>query len=139
MSIDCIDTLVTAGIGLIGALSGGGLIFWRVTKKTKMAEAQKSTTEARLAEADLADQILKKFESSVLSRMESGEAVRKQEFEVLTAKIDKRFDVIEEEDRKQNDTIRDIAEYLNGGFQKFEASKRRREAKQAKKAKAQAQ
>lgn len=134
--MDWFNAIVAAFIGLAGALGGGGIIYWGATRKLKAAEANKGTTEARLAEADLAEQILEKFEKSVLSRMESGDAVRKQEFEILTAKIDKRFDVIEEEDRKQNETIRDIAEYLNGGFKKFEASKRRREAK---KAKAQAQ
>lgn len=137
MNLDWLNILVTAFIGLTGALGGGGILYWGATRRLKAAEAQKSNTDAKSAEVDLADKILEKYEKTVLSHMESGEAVRKQEFESLAARFDKRFDVIEAEDRKQNEIIRDIAEYLNGGFKQFEIAKRRREARQAKKAKLQ--
>lgn len=131
--MDWINVIVTAFIGLAGAIGGGGIIYWGATRKMKNAEANKSTTDARMAEADLAEQILEKYEKGILARMESGDAVRKQEFQELTARFDRRFDIIENEDKKQNEIIRDIAEYLNGGFQKFEASKRRRAAREEKK------
>lgn len=116
---------------LIGFIGGGvGIFFWRENKAMKAAEASKSKTEARLAEADLTEQILKKYQQSVIDRMDSGDAVRKQEFQDLEHKIDKRFDVIEEEDKKQNETLRDVVEYLNGGFQKFEEQKQKKGKKQ---------
>jgi len=117
------NLIIDAAIGLLGAIGGGGVIYWRANRQLKNAEASKGTTEARLAEADLAEQILEKFEKSVLSRMDSGEAVRKQEFKELKDEIRKRFDIIEAEDRRQNETLRDVVEFLNGDFATFEAKK----------------
>jgi hypothetical protein len=131
------NLIIDAAIGLLGAIGGGGVIYWRANRQLKNAEASKGTTEARLAEADLAEQILEKFEKSVLSRMDSGEAVRKQEFKELKDEIRKRFDTIESENRRQNETLRDVVEYLNGGFAKFEENKRKATVKR-KKATAQA-
>ncbi len=114
------NMIITAIVALAGAFGGGSLIYWRATKKSKTAEADKTTTEARLAEADLAEKILKKYEQGILARMDSGDAVRKREFELLAAKIDGRFDGIEKENSRQNVLLSDIVEYLNGDFQKFE-------------------
>ncbi len=141
--MEWLNAIVAAIVGLVGAFGGGSIIYWRATRKAKEAEAHKSTTDARLAEADFAEKILEKYEKGILARMDSGEAVRKQEFEDMDKKIDKRFDNIEsrlamvvEEDRKQNDVLNsqnavlnDIVEYLNGGFQQFEETKKRKTRK----------
>ena len=118
--------LIIGAVGTIFGMIGGGVgvFYWKANKALKEAEANKSKTEAKLAEADLADQILERYEKVVLARMDSGEAVRRKEFSELTEKIDRRFDVIEKENRKQNETLRDVVEYLNGDFQKFEEKKR---------------
>lgn len=122
---------------LLGIIGGSvGFIYWRENKALKAAEAEKgkaeagkATTDARLAEADLAEKILEKYEKSVLARMDSGEAVRKQEFSELSANIGRRFDGIEQENSKQNGLLADIVEFLNGDFQQFEANKQKRAAK----------
>ena len=121
--MEWVNIIITAIVALAGAFGGGSLIYWRATKKSKTAEADKTTTEARLAEADFAEKILQKYEQGILARMDSGDAVRKREFELLTAKIDGRFDGIEKENSRQNVLLSDIVEYLNGDFQKFENSK----------------
>lgn len=121
--MEWVNIIITAIVALAGAFGGGSLIYWRATKKSKTAEADKTTTEARLAEADLAEKILQKYEQGILARMDSGDAVRKKEFELLTAKIDKRFDSMDNENIRQNGLLSDIVEYLNGDFQKFENSK----------------
>jgi len=130
MNIDVLNVIISGVVGILGALGGGGIIFWRATKKTKDAEAGKATTDARLAEADLAEKILEKYEKGILARMDSGDAVRKQEFSELKTSIDKRFDAIENENSKQNSLLKDIVEFLNGDFQQFEASKGKRSTKQ---------
>lgn len=121
--MEWVNIIITAIVALAGAFGGGSLIYWRATKKSKTAEADKTTTEARLAEADLAENILQKYEQGILARMDSGDAVRKKEFELLAAKIDGRFDGIEKENSRQNILLSDIVEYLNGDFQKFENSR----------------
>lgn len=121
--MEWVNVIITAIVALAGAFGGGSLIYWRATKKSKTAEADKTTTEARLAEADLAEKILQKYEQGILARMDSGDAVRKREFELLAAKIDGRFDGIEKENSRQNVLLSDIVEYLNGDFQKFENSR----------------
>lgn len=121
--MEWVNVIITAIVALAGAFGGGSLIYWRATRKAKTAEADKTTTDARLAEADLAEKILQKYEQGILARMDSGDAVRKKEFELLTAKIDGRFDGIEKENSRQNILLSDVVEYLNGDFQKFENSK----------------
>lgn len=121
--MEWVNVIITAIVALAGAFGGGSLIYWRATRKAKSAEADKTTTDARLAEADLAEKILQKYEQGILARMDSGDAVRKKEFELLTAKIDNRFDGIEKENSRQNILLSDVVEYLNGDFQKFENSK----------------
>lgn len=124
--MDWLNTIVTALVALIGAFGGGSIIYWRATRKTKDAEANKSTTEARLAEADFAEKILQKYEQGILARMDEGDAVRSKEFNELTGKIEKRFDAMEAENKSQNRLLADIVEYLNGDFQRFEKNKRKK-------------
>ena len=127
-----IVNLIVGIFGTVVGIVGGsvGIIYWRENKALKAAEAekgkaeaQKSNTEARLAEADLAEKILEKYEKGILARMDSGEAVRQKEFSDLTQRIDQRFDTMEAENTKQNSLLGDIVEYLNGDFQRFEAAK----------------
>ena len=125
--MEWVNVIITAIVALVGAFGGGSLIYWRATRKAKSAEADKTTTDARLAEADLAEKILQKYEQGILARMDSGDAVRKKEFELLTAKIDNRFDGIEKENSRQNILLSDVVEYLNGDFQKFENSRHKHE------------
>lgn len=109
---------------LIAIIGGSaGIIYWRENKQLKSAEASKSTTEAMSAKADLAEQILHKFEQSVLARMDSGDAVRKKEFDELGQRIDSRLETIETDNRRQSSLLEDIVEFLNGDFQQFEANK----------------
>lgn len=125
MELEWLNAIVAGLIGIIGALGGGSIIYWRATRKSKEADANKSTTEARLAEADFAEKILEKYEKGILARMDAGDSVRKQEFKELTARIERRFDAMEAENKSQNSLLGDIVEYLNGDFQKFEANKRK--------------
>lgn len=124
--MEWVNVIITAIVSLVGAFGGGSLIYWRATRKTKAAEADKTTTEARLAEADFAEKILKKYEQGILARMDSGDAVREKEFERLTVKIDKRFDAMDKENSRQNGLLADIVEYLNGDFQQFEKNKKKK-------------
>lgn len=124
--MEWLNAIVAALVGLIGALGGGSVIYWRATRKSKDAEANKSTTEARLAEADFAEKILEKYEKGILARMDSGDAVRSKEFRELTAKIDSRFDDMEAENKSQNSLLADIVEFLNGDFQAFESKKHKK-------------
>lgn len=120
-----IVNLIVGIFGTVVGIVGGsvGIIYWRENKAIKSAEAQKSTTDARMAEADLAEKILEKYEKGILARMDSGEAVRQREFSDLTQRIDQRFDSMEAENSKQNSLLADIVEFLNGDFQQFEANK----------------
>ena len=120
--------IVPMFIGLVGG--GAGIYYWSENKQQKKAEASKSTTEARVAEADFAEMMLQKYEKSVLERMDSGDAVRKKEFQDLKADIGSQLTDIQVENRSQNETIaaqndllQDIKEYLNGGFAEFENRK----------------
>ena len=122
--IEIVNLIVGIFGTVIGIIGGSvGIIYWRENKAIKSAEAQKSTTDARMAEADLAEKILEKYEKGILARMDSGEAVRQREFSDLTQRIDQRFDSMEAENTKQNGLLADIVEFLNGDFQQFEANK----------------
>ena len=124
--MEWVNVIITAIVSLAGAFGGGSIIYWRATRKAKVAEADKTTTEARLAEADFAEKILQKYEQGILARMDSGDAVRKKEFELLIEKIDRRFDAIGNENKRQNGLLADIVEYLNGDFQQFEKNKKKK-------------
>ena len=122
--IEIVNMIVGIFGTVIGIIGGSvGIIYWRENKAIKSAEAQKSTTDARMAEADLAEKILEKYEKGILARMDSGEAVRQKEFSDLTQRIDQRFDSMEAENKQQNGLLADIVEFLNGDFQQFEANK----------------
>ena len=128
--IEIVNLIVGIFGTVIGIIGGSvGIIYWRENKAIKSAEAQKSTTDARMAEADLAEKILEKYEKGILARMDSGEAVRQREFSDLTQRIDQRFDSMEAENNKQNGLLADIVEFLNGDFQQFEANKGKKSKK----------
>ena len=125
-------------VGIIGVIGGtAGIIFWRAARKEKEAAAKEKEANAQTAkieamgkEADFAETMLQKFEKAILARMDSGEAVRKQEFDQLRTDIGGQLTNIQVENRQQNETIaaqnellQDIKEYLNGGFAAFEESK----------------
>ena len=125
-------------IGIIGVIGGtAGIIFWRAARKAqeaaakeKEANAQSAKIEAMGKEADFAETMLQKFEKAILARMDSGEAVRKQEFDQLRTDLGGQLTNLQAENRSQNETLaaqndllQDIKEYLNGGFAAFEESK----------------
>ena len=114
-------------LALIGAGGIGGLIATIAgvvrDRRKSVSEQKGSAIEQTKETVGLVDELLQKQLKWMSERMDSGDAVRKQEFTDLENKIDHRFDIIEEEDRKQNETLRDVVEYLNGGFQEFEAKK----------------
>ena len=121
--MEWLNLIITGAASLLGALGGGSVIYWRENRKKEAAEAHKSTTDARLAEADFAEKILEKYEKGILARMDSGDAVRQQEFRELTEKIDKRFDAVEADNAKQNSLLDDIVVFLNGDFKAFEEAR----------------
>lgn len=135
-------------IGVIGIIGGTvGVLFWRSAKKEKEANAQSAAIEAKQKEADFADSILEKYEKSILARMDSGESVRRKEFDQLRTDLGGQLSNIQNENRKQNETIatqndriseqndllQDIKEYLNGGFAEFELRKHSKQTKTKKK------
>lgn len=131
-------------VGIVGVIGGtAGIIFWRAARKEKEAAAKEKEANAQTAkieamgkEADFAETMLQKFEKAILTRMDSGEAVRKQEFDQLRQDIGSQLSDIQVENRAQNETIgtmsellTDIKEYLNGGFAAFEESKHKPKGK----------
>ena len=131
MNWDLFFEIGNFAIGVVGVIGGiGGIIFWRAARKEKEAAAKEKEANAQTAkieamgkEADFAETMLQKFEKAILARMDSGEAVRKQEFTALEQKIDRKFEEVKAENSKQNGLLADIVEYLNGGFQEFENNK----------------
>ena len=138
MNWDLFFEIGNFAIGVVGVIGGiGGIIFWRAARKEKEAAAKEKEANAQTAkieamgkEADFAETMLQKFEKAILARMDSGEAVRKQEFDQLRTDIGSQLSDIQVENRAQNDTIStmselltDIKEDLNGGFAAFEESK----------------
>ena len=138
MNWDLFFEIGNFAIGVVGVIGGiGGIIFWRAARKEKEAAAKEKEANAQTAkieamgkEADFAETMLQKFEKAILARMDSGEAVRKQEFDQLRTDIGSQLSDIQVENRAQNETIgtmsellTDIKEYLNGGFAAFEQSK----------------
>lgn len=141
MNWDLVLQIGNFAIGVIGVIGGTvGILFWRSAKKEKEANAHAATIDAKQKEADLAESILEKYEKSILARMDSGETVRKQEFEQLRTDLGSQLSDIQVENRQQNDTIaqqndllQDIKEYLNGGFAEFELRKHSKQTKTKKK------
>ena len=129
-----IGEFLIAVIGVIGGTAG--VYYWKAYKKEKEANAQAASIEAKSKEADLVDTILQKFEKAILARMDSGEAVRKQEFDQLRTDLGGQLTNLQVENRSQNETLasqnellQDIKEYLNGGFAAFEANKHKPKGK----------
>ena len=140
-----IGEFAIAFIGVIGGTAG--IYYWKAYKKEKEANAQAASIEAKGKEADLVDTILQKFEKAVIGRMDQGEAVRKKEFDQLRTDLGGQLSNIQNENRKQNETIatqndriseqndllQDIKEYLNRGFAEFELRKHSKQTKTKKK------
>jgi hypothetical protein len=148
MNWDLIFQIGNFAIGVIGVIGGiGGVIFWRAARKEKEAaakekeaNAQAAAIEAKQKEADFAESILEKYEKSILARMDSGEMVRKKEFDQLRTDLGGQLSNIQTENRKQNeiiaeqnDLLQDMKEYLNGGFAEFELRKHSKQTKTKKK------
>jgi len=128
-------------ITIIGVIGGtAGIYYWKAYKKEKEANAQSAAIEAKQKEADFAESILEKYEKSILARMDSGEMVRKKEFDQLRTDLGGQLSNIQTENRKQNeiiaeqnDLLQDMKEYLNGGFAEFELRKHSKQTKTKKK------
>lgn len=128
-------------ITIIGVIGGtAGIYYWKAYKKEKEANAQSAAIEAKQKEADFAESILEKYEKSILARMDSGESVRRKEFDQLRTDLGGQLSNIQTENRKQNeiiaeqnDLLQDMKEYLNGGFAEFELRKHSKQTKTKKK------
>lgn len=130
-----IGEFIITFLGVIGGTAG--IYYWKAYKKEKEANAQSAAIEAKQKEADFAESVLEKYEKSILARMDSGEMVRKQEFDQLRTDLGGQLTNIQDENRKQNETIaaqneriadqndllQDIKDYLNGGFAEYEKRK----------------
>lgn len=116
------------GSGGVGALIAtiAGVIQSRRKSKT---EQKGSAIEQSKETITLVDELLQKQLKWMSDRMDSGDAVRQQEFQTLEQKIDRRFDAMEAENSKQNGLLNDIVEYLNGDFQAFEEKKHKKSKK----------
>lgn len=132
MAWDVILQIGEFALSVFGIIFGAtGIYYWRAYKKEKEANAQAAAIDAKQKEADLAESILEKYEKAILARMDSGETVRKKEFQELEGKIDRRFDEVNNENSKQNGLLRDIVEFLNGDFQEFEKKKKGKTKKES--------
>lgn len=121
-------------IALIGAGGIGGLIATIAgviqNRRKSVTEQKGSAIEQGKETLSLIDELYQKQIKWMSERMDSNDSVRKQEFADMNTSINKRFDKLENENVKQNETIaaqnellHDIMEYLNGGFAAFEESK----------------
>ncbi len=120
--------LAFIGSGGVGALIA--TIANVIQNRRKSVSDQKgSAIEQTKETVNLVDELLQKQLKWMEARMDSNDSVRKQEFKILTEKIDKRFNSIEKENRQQSSLLNDIVEYLNGDFQKFEEAKGRKNKK----------
>ena len=120
--------LAFIGSGGVGALIA--TIANVIQNRRKSVSDQKgSAIEQTKETVNLVDELLQKQLKWMEARMDSNDNVRKQEFKILTEKIDKRFNSIEKENRQQSSLLNDIVEYLNGDFQKFEEAKGRKNKK----------
>lgn len=123
-----IGEFVLAVIGVIGG--GVGIYYWKAYKKEKEANAQSASLDAKRKEAELVDDVLQRYEKSVLRRMDEGAAVTAKEFQELKSDVRDGLQDVREENRSQNEQIKtisellqDMKEYLNGGFAEFENNK----------------
>jgi len=123
-----IGEFVLAAVGVIGG--GAGIYYWKAYKKEKEANAQSASLDAKRKEAELVDDVLQRYEKSVLRRMDEGAAVTAKEFQELKTEMRDGLQDVREENRSQNEKIvaisellADMKEYLNGGFAAFENNK----------------
>ena len=120
-------------IALIGAGGIGGVIATIAgviqNRRKSVSEQKGSAIEQTKDTVNLVDELLQKQLKWMSDRMDYGDSVRSQEFKALEQQVNRRFDAMERENRTQNDTLRDIVEYLNGGFQEFERQKNSKQTK----------
>lgn len=132
--MEYIDLLLKIGqfvLAVIGVIGGGvGIYYWKAYKKEKEANAQSASLDAKRKEAELVDDVLQRYEKSVLRRMDEGAAVTAKEFQELKSDVRDGLQDVREENRSQNEQIKtisellqDMKEYLNGGFAEFENNK----------------
>lgn len=132
--MEYIDLLLKIGefvLAVIGVIGGGvGIYYWKAYKKEKEANAQSASIDAKRKEAELVDDVLQRYEKSVLRRMDEGAAVTAKEFQELKSDVRDGLQDVREENRSQNEQIKtisellqDMKEYLNGGFAEFENNK----------------
>ena len=114
--------LAILGSGGVGALIATIANVIQSRRKSKMEE-KGSAIEQSKETITLVDELLQKQLKWMSDRMDTGDAVRQQEFKTLEQKIDRRFDTMETENTKQNSLLADIVEYLNGDFKAFEKQK----------------
>jgi hypothetical protein len=132
--MEYIDYILKIGefvLAVIGVIGGGvGIYYWKAYKKEKEANAQSASLDAKRKEAELVDDVLQRYEKSVLRRMDEGAAVTAKEFQELKSDVRDGLQDVREENRSQNEQIKtisellqDMKEYLNGGFAEFENNK----------------
>lgn len=114
--------LAILGSGGVGALIATIANVIQSRRKSK-TEEKGSAIEQSKETITLVDELLQKQLKWMSDRMDTGDAVRQQEFKTLEQKIDRRFDTMETENTKQNSLLADIVEYLNGDFKAFEKQK----------------
>jgi hypothetical protein len=128
-------------IAIIGAGGIGGLIATIANviqaRRKSVSEQKESKIEQTKETVNLVDELLQKQLKWMSERMDQGETVRKQELEAIQQNLGQQLSNIQDENRKQNETIaaqndrigeqndllQDIKEYLNGGFAAFEERK----------------
>lgn len=118
---------------LIALIGSGGVGAFIATiagviqnRRKSVTEQKGSAIEQTKETVNLVDELLQKQLKWMSERMDKGDAVRSQEFQALEKKVDRRFDVMEAENKAQNSLLSDIVEYLNGDFQAFEAKKHKK-------------
>jgi hypothetical protein len=130
-------------IAIIGAGGIGGLIATIANviqaRRKSVSEQKESKIEQTKETVNLVDELLQKQLKWMSERMDQGETVRKQELEAIQQNLGQQLSNIQDENRKQNETIaaqneqistisellQDMKEYLNGGFAEFEERKSR--------------
>jgi hypothetical protein len=128
-------------LAIIGAGGIGGLIATIANviqaRRKSVSEQKESKIEQTKETVNLVDELLQKQLKWMSERMDQGETVRKQELEAIQQNLGQQLSNIQDENRKQNETIaaqndrigeqndllQDIKEYLNGGFAEFENRK----------------
>lgn len=125
--MEYIDLLLKIGefvLAVIGVIGGGvGIYYWKAYKKEKEANAQSASIEAKKKEVDLVDDILHRFENFVREQMQRGEAVNKKELDRVEQNLGQQITEVQVENRKQNEALQNIVEFLDGPYAQFLAEK----------------